>query len=304
MTRMEANDTQDHSGPCGGHYYQRMGWLEETIWSIPVWEILVLAGIGLGSGMLGGLLGIGGAVVNTPAIVLILARDIHTAQAASMSVTFFVAAPAAYRHWKCGGLRFDLIRAIVPAALIGILLGVTASIWMPDQELRLIFGVFLIYVLYVNFRRVIETSQQREVRTSRPERVNIKRGTVVGSVAGFGAGLLGIGGGLITVPLTQLMCRCQLRQCIACSAAVMCVTSLVGATYKNITLPNVPNIGDVHWWTALTIGVWLIPTCFLGSWIGARLTYVLPLKLVRSVFCILVALASWKFLSSFIENVT
>ena len=50
--------------------------------------------------------------------------------------------------------------------------------------------------------------------------------------------------------------------------------------------------------TSLTIAVWLIPTCFVGSWIGAMLTYVLPLKIVRMVFCVLVSLAAWKFLIS------
>ncbi len=293
-------DADDRCQPVAAalHYHRGMEWLDTIIWTLPVWEILILAGIGLCSGMLGGLLGIGGAVVNTPAIVLLLAKDIHMAQAASMSVTFFIAAPAAFHHTKLGGLRIDMIKTIVPAALVGILLGVTASIWVPNEELGLIFGVFLLYVLYSNLSLLLRKSLADSEGCSENERVSFQRGTLVGSVAGFGAGLLGIGGGLITVPLTQLVCKCQLRQCIACSAAVMCVTSLVGAAYKNATLPDVPGIGDIHWWTSLTIAVWLIPTCFVGSWIGAMLTYVLPLKIVRMVFCVLVSLAAWKFLIS------
>ena len=104
-------------------------------------SLLIL--VGIVAGLLGGLLGIGGGIVMIPAITLLLGRDIHLAQAASMNVIFFVAAPAAIRHWKAGGMRLELIVRILPFALISVILGVTASIWIPDADLSLIFGLFL-----------------------------------------------------------------------------------------------------------------------------------------------------------------
>ena len=274
-----------------------MHWLEYTFWTLQVWELLILVGVGLVAGLLGGLLGIGGGVVNVPAIALLLGRDIHLAQAASMNVTIFVAIPAAIRHWQHGGLRKEALIRIVPFGVVGILLGVTASIWISNVWLTWIFAVFLVYIFSTNIRRLI---QDRRVSATDPEPPDesvctTARCGVVGSLAGFGAGLLGIGGGLITVPLSQIICRMPLRQCIATSSAVMVCTALVGATFKNITLPDVPGIGaDVTWYTPLEISVWLIPTCLIGSWMGARLTHVLPLKIVRLAFTILVGVAAVK----------
>ncbi|MDP7070117.1 MAG: sulfite exporter TauE/SafE family protein [Phycisphaerales bacterium] len=264
--------------------------------SLPVWEVLALIAIGLLAGLLGGLLGIGGGIVMIPAISLLLDRDIHLAQAASMNVIFFVAAPAAIRHWRAGGINPAVVKRILPFAMIFVVLGVTASIWIPNADLSLIFGLFLIYVLYENVRRLLRDRQGLPESAHEP-RVTWLRGGVVGSSAGFGAGLLGIGGGLITVPVTQLVCRCPLRECIACSSTVMCLTSVVGAVYKDATLAEVPGIGaDVHWYTPLGISIWLIPTCLIGSWFGARLTHVLPLKVVRSVFILIVAVSAAKML--------
>jgi len=257
-------------------------------------SLLIL--VGIVAGLLGGLLGIGGGIVMIPAITLLLGRDIHLAQAASMNVIFFVAAPAAIRHWKAGGMRLELIVRILPFALVSVILGVTASIWIPDADLSLIFGLFLLYVLYENVRRLV-SDQKGLPETEQPPIVTVGRGAIVGSTAGFGAGLLGIGGGLITVPLTQIVCRCPLRECISCSAAVMCITSIAGAVYKDATLTRVPGIGeDVFWYTPLLIAAWLVPTCMIGSWCGAKLTHVLPLKLVRSIFVCLVAVSAIEML--------
>jgi len=273
-----------------------MTMLELATISLPAWEVLVLIAIGLVAGLLGGLLGIGGGIVMIPAISLLLGRDIHLAQAASMNVIFFVAAPAAYRHWRAGGVRPEVVKRILPFAIIFVVLGVTASIWIPNADLSLIFGIFLLYVLYENLRRLVRDGRGLPETAEEP-RVTWLRGGVVGSSAGFGAGLLGIGGGLITVPVTQLVCRCPLRECIACSSTVMCLTSVVGAVYKDATLTDVPGIGeDVYWYTPLGISVWLIPTCLIGSWFGARLTHVLPLKVVRSVFIAIVAVSAAKML--------
>lgn len=274
-----------------------MHWLEYTIWTLQVWELLILVGVGLVAGLLGGLLGIGGGVVNVPAIALLLGRDIHLAQAASMNVTIFVAIPAAIRHWQHGGLRKEALIRIVPFGVVGILLGVTASIWISNVWLTWIFAVFLLYILSTNIRRLIQDRGVSAIDPEPPDEsvCTTARCGVVGSLAGFGAGLLGIGGGLITVPLSQIICRMPLRQCIATSSAVMVCTALVGATFKNITLPDVPGIGaGVTWYTPLEISVWLIPTCLIGSWMGARLTHVLPLKIVRLAFTILVGVAAVK----------
>ena len=80
--------------------------LDLAVFVLPTWELPVLMCIGLVAGLLGGLLGIGGGVVMIPAIALLLGRDIHLAQAASMNVIFFVAAPAVVRHWRAGAVSY------------------------------------------------------------------------------------------------------------------------------------------------------------------------------------------------------
>jgi uncharacterized membrane protein YfcA len=276
-----------------------MHWLEYTIWTLSVWEVLVLVGVGLVAGLLGGLLGIGGGIVNVPAIALLLGRDIHLAQAASMNVTIFVAIPASIRHWKLGAIRTEAVVRIVPFGVVGILLGVTASIWIPNAWLGLIFGLFLVYVFGMNLRRLLHRHGPRGDGDEGAEPCcTVRRCGVVGSLAGFGAGMLGVGGGLITVPLTQLICRMPLRQCIATSSTVMVFTALVGAAFKDITLVDVPGMAaDVRWYTPMEISIWLIPTCLIGSWTGANLTHVMPLKVVRAVFLVLVAVAAIKMLT-------
>ena len=196
-----------------------------------------------------------------------------------------------------------LVRRLLPFAMVAVLVGVTVNIWIPNSDLSIIFGLFLLYVLYENVRRFLRddrlpTESTPKSRVDMNSDVSLVRTGLVGSMAGFGAGLLGIGGGLITVPLTQIVCKCPLRECIACSSAVMCLTSIVGAAYKDATLSSVPGMSDdVHWYTPLGISVWLIPTCLIGSWFGARLTQVLPLKVVRIAFIAIVALSAIKMLT-------
>jgi hypothetical protein len=276
---------------------------EFAITTMPTWEILVLAGIGIITGLLGGLLGIGGGIVMIPALAIVLGHDIHMAQAASMNVIFFVAAPAALRHWRVRTIRMELVKRLLPFAMVAVLVGVTVNIWIPNSDLSIIFGLFLLYVLYENVRRLqrddpLATESIPKPHADRGSDISLMRTGLVGSMAGFGAGLLGIGGGLITVPMTQIVCKCSLRECIACSSAVMCLTSVVGAAYKDATLSSVPGMSDdVHWYTPLGISIWLIPTCLVGSWIGARLTQVLPLKVVRIAFIAIVALSAINMLT-------
>ncbi len=286
------------------------------------WQLVQVGLIGLMAGTLGGMLGVGGSVVMIPGLVFILGRptgvEQHLYQAAAMLANVFVAFPAMLRHRKAGAINPDMLQWMIPAALIFVMLGVTLSN-LPvfsgrDGSLWLgrLLAVFLLYVAFTNSRRLIRP------RTSEPPPPDLAdphatpgprhRGPalLVGTIMGTLAGLLGIGGGAVAVPLQQALLRLPLRNCIANSSAIICVSAALGATYKISTLDRhnlppeaIPGVGiaaaaPITWATGLTLGLLLAPTCFLGGRLGASLTHRLPLPAIRIAFIALVLVSAWK----------
>jgi len=256
--------------------------------------IAAIAGVGLAAGALGGLLGIGGSVVMIPMLAIILGssnpESQHLYQAAAMAANVAVSAPAAYEHIRRGALHLRLFRYILIAGMIAIVAGVFASDQMSGVVLRQLFAVFLLYVAISTVLKVVRKTPEYR---SDQERVTPARGYTIGGITGFAAGLLGIGGGIATVPLIQTLCRLPLKRCIAVSAATMVLTASVGAAIKLSTLGQ-------HGFTAkqgLAIAIMLTPTAVLGGFLGARLTHRLPLVAVRVVFAVLLLLAAWRMAS-------
>lgn len=214
----------------------------------------------------------------------------HLYQAAAMAANVAVSAPAAIEHLRHGALHKRLFAWVLGSAIVAIVLGVLASDQMDGGTLRRIFAVFLVYVAGTTIWKIIRHAPEVG---SADERVTPARGMTVGGVMGFGAGLLGIGGGVLTVPLAQALCRLPLRTCIAVSSATMCLTASVGATLKLLSLPH-------HGYSPLAglgLALALAPTAVLGGALGARLTHRLPLEAVRVVFALLLLLAAWRMAS-------
>ena len=263
--------------------------------SISNMEIIWLLALGFCAGMLGGLIGIGGGVITIPALSLIFGKDIHLAQAASMNVVVFVALPAAYRHWRQGEMSTRLLKYIVPFGIAGIIGGVFVNNLVPSYGMSKIFGAFLIYVIIANILKL--TGRIREQHETEAV-ISIPRGAAIGTPVGFGAGLLGIGGGLITVPLTQSFSRLTLPRAIAISSGLMCFTSVVGAVVKDLTLHDLKGVGgeSLQVLEALQMAAWIFPTAIIGAWIGARLTHALPVNWIRAVFIVVLVVAAVKML--------
>lgn len=263
---------------------------------LPIWEIFALLLLGLCAGSLGGLLGIGGGVLTIPALSILFGHDIHLAQAASMNVVVFVAIPAAIRHYRQSALPVGLMRFVIPLGIVGIVLGVLLNNIIPTTPMEKIFGVFLLYVIGVNCRKLLVG---KPVGADTVPRVTASRGVAVGATAGFGAGLLGIGGGLITVPLSQQVCRLTLQRAIAVSACLMSFTSLIGAAVKDSTLHLISDHGTgepLRALDAIQMSLWIIPTAMVGSWMGARLTHVLPIRAIRILFIVVMTIGAGKML--------
>jgi hypothetical protein len=200
-----------------------------------------------------------------------------------------------FQHHREGAVRWDAVWRVLPFGVLFIIVGVELSNTLDPRKLQLLFGVFLLYVIYMNVMKLFSDEGESEPGNGGVSWLSCG---FVGAVTGFMAGLLGIGGGILTVPLLQRACRLPLRQCIASSAAIMVLTAIVGAFRKNMALADAPIVGDevLRWQHALVIAVCFIPTAIVGGLLGARLTHSLKLGWVRLAFILLLCWASWQML--------
>ncbi|MEM9021783.1 MAG: sulfite exporter TauE/SafE family protein [Planctomycetota bacterium] len=267
--------------------------------------LLALVAVGLLAGTLGGLLGVGGSVVMIPALATLFGtgENQHLYQAAAMTVNVAVAIPAAHRHRKAGALAPGVLRWMLPAAVLAIVLGVLASnlpIFENDtggKWLGRVLAVFLLYVIAVNLRKLRKPKAQRDTETLDEAKATPTRCGGVGGIMGFTAGLMGVGGGALAVPLQQTLARLPLRNAIANSSFVMVFSAAIGASLKLATLgghfdPAQPP--RPAWQSALIIAALLAPTAILGARLGAKLTHALPLDHVRVAFVLLMVVAALK----------
>jgi len=265
-------------------------------------EIAIKAAIGLAAGLLGGLLGIGGSVVLIPALIFYFSwrgegytgSSEHLIQAAAMVCNVFVAAPALVAHARAGAIMPSVVWRVVPAALVGVVAGVTLSNTSAFAEangryLAMLFAVFMGYVaLYNLWRMVSRVDLTASYEEGRP--VATGRSLGIGLTMGVAGGLLGIGGGSVCVPAQQFFLRLPLRRAIANSATTIVFTAAVGAVYKNATL----GAHGFSAWESLSLAAVLAPTAIVGSYVGARLVHCLPRKVLQVVFVVFMGFVAIK----------
>ncbi len=249
---------------------------------------LWLAVIGLLAGVCGGLLGIGGSVVIIPGMTLILGPRQHLYQAAALIVNFFVAVPAVVQHVRAGAVRVGVLRVLLPGAVVGSVCGVGLSelgIFRGSGSIYLtgMFGVFLLLVGVKDLRLMFGAGKDERVAVGRD---GWFRGVMlVGLPTGLISGLLGVGGGVIAVPLQRRLLGVPLRSAIANSAGMIVVLSVVGAGVKHFGIWR--HHAEIGLGDPVRLAVFLIPTAAMGAWIGGRLTHVWPLRVVRGAFVVL-----------------
>ena len=269
--------------------------------------IAALVAIGLGAGLFGGMLGIGGSLIMIPGMVILFGTgrkdpsfNQHLYQAAAMIVNLCVAIPATYRHHQHKAINYRVLRPMIPAAMFMILIGVWVSnlpVFAADASghggpvlLGRLLALFMLYVIFQNIRRLKQPNQSEAALPERQQRITAPRASAAGATTGLIAGLLGIGGGAVAVPLQQVLMRLDLRNCIANSAALICLTAGFGALYKNLTLAQ----HGLAVTDSLTLAAALAPTAIAGGFLGGRLTHTVPKRGLRIAFIGLLIAAAIK----------
>ncbi len=108
---------------------------------------LILVAIGLVSGILGGVIGLGGGVIMIPAMVMFLAMDQRTAQGTSIAIMLPpIGIMAAYSYYKGGYVNVKYAVLIAIAFMIGGYFGSKLALSVPEQAIRKGFAVLLCFI--------------------------------------------------------------------------------------------------------------------------------------------------------------
>lgn len=159
----------------------------------------LLGGIlcGAAGGALSGAFGIGGGIVLVPLLGLLLGLDQAGAQGMALAAMLLPNGLPAVWHYHRQGVKVDrgLVLAMLPGFLLGVTGGAMAANALPLTALRLVFVAFLFTMAYrIGFR--VGPAETRATHAW-----GLSEALAIGAVGGLASGLLGIGGGVVIIPL-------------------------------------------------------------------------------------------------------
>ena len=228
--------------------------------------LTVIAGVG--TGVLSGMFGIGGAVISNPSVRALGASPIESVGSTLPSI-IPSAITGSLRYRREGLLRTDMIAWVGASGACASIGGSQLSAVLPGDGHLLTMGVALLMaytaVRTARSRPAAPPAPEAEIEMLQPEpgpaRVEPWRLVVIGLAAGFLSGLLGIGGGLLMVPAFSGWLRLPLKQTIATSLACVAIIAVPG-------MANHARLGHIDWAFALPLAIGVVP----GARIGAGIT--------------------------------
>jgi uncharacterized protein len=261
----------------------------------------LLVSIGVIAGYAAGLLGIGGGILLVPVLTWLLPQAgypagtvVPAAIATSLASILLTGTGSALAHHRHGAVDWSLALQMLPGILIGASLGGPIAAQLGGQLLAAGFTLFLFFVAWRMALPVsTRTGQSPPVPTvSAPASARV---WLPASGIGLVSGLVGIGGGTLSVPYLALR-GLPMHRAVATSSALGVGIAVAGSlgywTAAYFARPDVPSraLGYVD------IPAWLIMgvTGYLAAPHGARMAHRLPVVQLRRAFAILLCiLACW-----------
>jgi hypothetical protein len=235
-------------------------------------EVLMIAAFiaiyAVGVGTISSMVGIGGGIFNTPLLMIIFLLSAQFAPATALVAALFLAVASSISYWRQNPRpiipRVGLFLAVTtaPGSIIGVLLRTMIS---DDYALRLIFGISLmpvaIKMLFAMRRErgdIASELASYDMSTLTQKRLAIS--LFGGFIGGVSAGLLGIGGGAVIVPVLSILMGLPMHAAVATSMFTMMVTASAGTAMNYLN-------GFINPYYAISLGIGMV----IGGQIGSRL---------------------------------
>ena len=263
-------------------------------------HILILLATGVGVGFAGGLLGLGGAFIMTPVQYLVFTNmglptdlAIKLAFGTSLLVVLPLAASGAWRHSLKGAVRWRAALIMGGCGLLSAFGGATLAAHLPGTVLKLAFGA----VILASAIRML-TAPPHSVQAEPRENPWLLAAWAV--PIGFISGILGIGGGILMIPVLVLALRFRMHNAVGTSLAIMLFTAAGGAVgylTNGIGIAGLPDysIGYINLQSWGLLALVSVGTAQLGAIVAHKL----PARQLRYIFIAVMLYMGLKMLGVF-----
>ncbi len=253
---------------------------------------LAIAASGVLSGLLAGILGIGGGAILVPVFYQVFgllgvdeAVRMHLSVASSLAIIVPTSIRSFSSHYQRGAVDIELLKSFVIAVPAGVILAALTAAYISSAGLRIIFAVV---ALAIGLRMLFDRESWRlgTVLPGNPAR------SMVGVLIGFLSTLMGVGGGVMNNTFMSLYGR-PIHQAVATSSGVGVLIALPGtvgyiwAGWGNPLLPAL-STGFVNWVAVALV----IPISIMVAPLGVRIAHALKkrqLEVAFGLFCVLVS---------------
>lgn len=260
------------------------------------WLFLLFPVIGIASGLMAGMFGVGGGLVIVPALSLVFSifdlgvpasNRMHFAIGSSLAVIALTAMSSARAHHARGAVDWTAFRGLVPGIVTGGITGALIADAMPNRILQATFGGLVIVIAaYILLGQKSPSGRQ-----------------MPGAAATFGAGaviggasaLAGIGGGVMAVPFL-VWAGTPLRRAVGTAAACTLPVALAGAAgfvFGGWDEPGPAwSAGYLYWPAVVGISIGSMSLAPVGAW----LAHTLPVARLRQMFAVLLIVVGTRML--------
>lgn len=241
---------------------------------------------GLISGLLAGLLGIGGGTMLVPLLVALHYSPLHAVATSSLSV-LITSLSGSLQNWRMGYFDRNRVLGLGFPALVTSQLGVYLAGRFSEALLLYCFGLLLMVNLFlIRLRQRLEkkanslsslsspVSPTSPISPTSPSPQFLTLARIsTGGIAGLLAGLFGVGGGVIMVPLQMLLLGEPIKVAIQTSLGVIIITAIAAVLGHTVQ-------GNVLYYPGFLLGIGGL----IGAQISTRYLPKLPNRLIAFSF--------------------
>ncbi|MEM9624427.1 MAG: sulfite exporter TauE/SafE family protein [Pseudomonadota bacterium] len=260
--------------------------------SIPLFTGLAL--IGLSSGFLGGMLGIGGGVVIVPGLILLFESTgaypadqvTLVAVATSLACIVFTSLSAAYTQYRASMVRWDLFRKLVVVFVLGSFCAGLLAPQLNAALLRGLIGAFLCFVAVVML-----TNWKPSPHRTFPGPVG---GSVIGYFGGLMSGIAGIAGGNVIVP-TLIYFNTPAHNATATSSALGVLIAAAGALSYGFFQDVSASVTEFGYVDPVSFGIITIAAVITAP-LGVKVAHRVPAPRLKQLFGALLIVVAGRML--------